>query len=94
MERVLSVGEAVDLATVVEWAIHNARLGWVNESGDVSYGTARSIGDERGAHAQRSDDVRDCFLRITTDTGWEWFVPITEALERLRAGTLVQDSRG
>ncbi|SRR6266699_2623487 len=82
--RTLTVWGAVNLGNVVRAAQQNKRVAWIlNGSGDVITGTARSIGDVQGNFASETDDVRDCFLRITTDAGWEHFMPIKEVLDRV-----------
>lgn len=91
-ERILTVGEAVNLATIIGWAQGNLRLSWLDDRGDVAEGTARSIGDEQGNFLNGTDDVRDGFLRITTASGFEWFVPMADVLDRVQQGTMVQSS--
>ena len=70
----LTVSQTVALSTLVEASIHYwtvARL----VDGNVIVGTARSIGDDRGNHAGH-EDIRDCYLRVTTRSGFEAFWPV------------------
>ena len=90
-DRILTINEVTSLAEIVGWCQRNDRLMWLDDRGDVAYGTARSIGDERGNFLARGDDVRDAYVRITTAMGWEWFVLVAEVIERQQAGTMVRD---
>jgi hypothetical protein len=89
--RVLTVHDAILIGDIAEWAIHNSKLLWLDDRGEVQTGTARSIGDNQGNLLGRGVDVRDAFLRITTAMGWEWFVPMAEVIERHRIGTMMPD---
>jgi hypothetical protein len=53
-------------------------------------GTARSLGDENGNFA-RDEDIRDLYLRVTGDTGFEYFLPVRGLMEQVRAGEFVHD---
>jgi hypothetical protein len=87
-DRVLTIGDAV---TLTEWAQKNSRLMWLDHRGEPAKGTARSIGDVVGNFTPEKD-VRDAFLRITTAMGFEWFLPMEQAMAMQREGTLVADS--
>ncbi len=83
-KRVLTMREVEQLADVVTAVRRSRRVAWtLNGSGDVITGTARSVGDERGNFAGPDDDVRDCWMRITTDIGMEVFMPVSEVLDRV-----------
>jgi hypothetical protein len=87
----LTIADAVTLADVIRWCQENARLAWVDDRGDIAYGTARSIGDHYGAFLAGTRDVRDAFVRITTEDGWEWFPRMTDVMARHQAGTMLRD---
>lgn len=87
----LDIGTAVDLATIIGAAQRTAPVARLMTDGEVCYGTARSIGDTRGAFLARDTDVRDAHLRVTTRAGWEAFWPISELLGEVRSGEFVVD---
>jgi hypothetical protein len=92
-DRVLSIGEAVDLAAIVR-CCRGASVARFNETtGDVTYGTARCIGDERGNFLADGEDVRDAYLRVTTVNGWEVFWKVSDLLPEVRSGYFVSDYR-
>lgn len=85
----LTIDTAVALAEVIRWCQTTARLTYLDSRGDVAHGTARCIGDANGNFLGRGEDVRFAYVRITTEMGWEWFVSITEVIDRYKAGTMV-----
>lgn len=89
----LSVSTTISLATIVRWTQTNARLAWLIDGGRINTGTARCVGDQSGNFAGPDDDIRDLFLRITTTTGFELFMPMAEAINRVQDGLLVQEDR-
>jgi hypothetical protein len=95
MNRILTLSEAVSLASVIDSAIHGRKVARVRESAPdgVIYGTARSVGDENGNSARNKVDVRDCFLRVTTVGGWDEFWPMAELVSELPGGTFCADAR-
>lgn len=88
----LTVSDLVALSTVAEAAQHGARVRWLSDNDDVLEGTARSIGDERGMFLANDDDVRDAFLRITSTSGWDYFVPMARLAELVKEGGFAIDS--
>jgi hypothetical protein len=96
--RPITIHGALALAAIVETAVHGSRVAWLTGAdgvaygtGDVAYGTARSIGDESGNFARDDQDIRDCHLRITTDRGFEWFPPVADVLRWYADGLFVVD---
>lgn len=79
------------MSTIVEMAEKHHRvirlLPELNQL--VVYGTARHICDPEGNFIPPKADVRDYFLRVTTNTGFEAFWPITELIEDVHSGTFV-----
>jgi hypothetical protein len=93
--RVLTVADLVSMAEIAGWCQRCLPLVWLADDGssELVYGTARSIGDERGNFLHPLDDVRDAFVRITMRSGWEWFVPMADVMARQQAGTMVVSDR-
>jgi hypothetical protein len=91
--RVLTVAQAAALGAIVRAAREQQRVAWVNDdSADgITWGTARGIGDIRGDRACGTDDVRDCFLRVTTVQGWEAFLAIPDVIRDAQRGLFVTD---
>jgi hypothetical protein len=86
----VTVQLATHLAAIVSAAQRGARVAWLHDD-RVGYGTARSIGDEGGGFARADEDIRNCHLRVTTDLGFELFVPMSDVLARYADGTFVLD---
>lgn len=91
MSEILTIGDAIDIGAICGAAGRCAPVARALESGDVVYGTARSIGDTRGAFLASDTDVRNGYLRVTTRSGLEAFWPLRELLTELRAGLFVLD---
>jgi len=87
----LTVRDAVDLAAICDAAIHGRRVAWLNDRGDIVDGIARCIGDERGNLAGSTDDVRDCYLRVSAT--FEHFLPMCEVLAQIRSGAFIANYR-
>ena len=87
----LTLRDALDLSTIIRWAQSNAIVRWLDDRNEVQSGTVRSIGDERGNFLRADDEVRDSFVRITTSSGWEWFVPMKDILRLVRNDMMVRD---
>jgi len=90
--RPLTVSDLVALSTIVETVQHGSRVRWLSDDNDVLEGTARSIGDDRGMFLGNDEDVRDAFLRITSTSGFDYFVPMTKLAELVREGGFAIDS--
>jgi hypothetical protein len=83
----LSMSVLGALGTIANAAQGNEFVTWTRDGGDtIHQGTARSIGDERGMFLGRDHDVRDGFLRITSVTGMEHFIPIMELVIIVQEG--------
>jgi hypothetical protein len=87
--EILTSTTAVLLADIVRAAHNRSRIARALDNGYVISGTARGIGDDRGSHAGPGDDIRECYLHVTMDSGWEQFWPMSEAVEALRQKLLV-----
>jgi hypothetical protein len=79
----LSIPVACAIAEILRCAQTCARVGWCEgEDGRVFYGQARSVGDVNGNFLMEGEDVRDGFLRVTLDSGWESFVPMATVIAK------------
>jgi hypothetical protein len=85
-DRILNISDACDLAAIIHMAQGTQKVARLLDSGDVVYGTARSIGTENGGFAGGGDDVRDAFLRVTLSGGFEAFWPVSDLLPLVRTG--------
>lgn len=86
----LTIDAAVTLTALTGACQRNARVGWLGVGGDVLTGTMVSVGTEYGTPADPGADVRDCFLRVTTGPGDEYW-PVPWAAEMYDAERLVLD---
>jgi len=84
--RVLTVSDAVVLGMVCNTAETCAHVARAFEDGTVIRGEARSIRQLSGDLATREDDVRDCYLRVTTPYGFDSYWLISELMTDLRSG--------
>jgi hypothetical protein len=93
--RTLTVRDAVALATILEAAQTNARVRWVddNHPDGVNEGTARHlVKDSRTAgFLGANDDVRDAYLRVTTVSGWEAWLPVADLIDMVSETTFAID---
>lgn len=87
--RILSYSDAVAIADIVRAAHSGQRVARVFESGEILYGTARSIGDQNGNHASGKDDVRDVHLRVTLTNGFDHYWPMAELVADIKVGNFV-----
>lgn len=87
-DRILHAWDACQLADIIRAAQGNQRVARRIE-GYVVFGTARSIGDDRGNHPRRDQDVRDLFLRVRSLSGFDYFWPISELVAESETGEFV-----
>lgn len=89
----LTISETLALGTVVNMAVHGQHVARLLDNGDITQGTARSIGDRNGGYSGPDDDIRDMYLRVTTDSGFEAFWPVSELVEDVKASTFMEYAR-
>jgi hypothetical protein len=93
MHGVLTVQTAVRLGTLASAASRYARVARAEDYGaTVTYGTARAITTEDGALLGATTDIRDGYLWVTTDQGFEAFWPVSDILVELQHGLFVIDA--
>lgn len=91
----LTAADVISLAAIVEAARTEARVGRAVASGDVLSGTARHIvTGTQGLLAGPGDDIRLCYLRVTSPTGIEYFWPVSELVTAHQESTFVLDYQG
>ncbi len=95
----LTCSQARALAVIVKVARREGRVARVCTTAfhGVVRGTARHIvtDTDRAGFPGADDDVRDCWLRVTTEGGFEAFWSITELVEQVQTGEfVVYDSDG
>lgn len=83
--RILTTTDAVHLSMVLDAAQRNAHVARLTNA-LVVRGTARSIGDAVGNFAGASQDVRDCYLRVTVSPGIEAFWLVSELMAEIPDG--------
>lgn len=76
---------------VIDAAVGNRHVRRLRANGDIAEGTARSIGNDTGGFARNSEDVSECFLRVTMVSGWDEFWPVADLMEQVRSGEFVCD---
>lgn len=91
MSDVLTIDTATSLAEIIGAAVRGAKVGLLLESGDILKGIARSIGDEQGYFLRGGQDVREAFLRITSISGFEHFIPVMDLVEKHKINEFVVD---
>lgn len=94
----LTVADVVSLAAIVDAAARGVRVARVSDFDDgtgdgVVWGTARHIvaDDQTAAFPAASDDVRDCWLRVTLSTGMEAFWPVEDLVRDHQAAMFATD---
>lgn len=86
---VLNVGEITRLGMVMEAAERKSKVFRFYEDGNmVVEGTARHIVRDAGFNfATQQSDVRDCFLRVTLDSGFDVIWPVQDLADGIGNGT-------
>jgi hypothetical protein len=80
----LHQAEVLDLAEIINCAHNHQRVGRI--IGDRDYfGTARHVvkSPDNYGFPGRLDDVRDCYLRVTLDSGMDVAWPVSDLLDEL-----------
>lgn len=88
MSDTLTIADVVALDVIVRAASTCAKVARLVD-GDVVYGHARSIGNVSGTFVQTGEDVRDAFLRVTTQGGFEAFWPVRDLMPQAATGEFV-----
>jgi hypothetical protein len=86
--RKLTLSAAGQVAEVISATMGNAKVARLMDNGDVITGTARSFGDENGMFDFTSD-VRDTYLRVTSDGGFEFFWKVSDLMPLVASGEFV-----
>lgn len=87
----LLVPDLIALHTIVDATIHNSKVRFAIVPGGVVYeGTARSIGEQNG-NFDYNKDVRDLYLRVTMDSGFERFIPVQQVVQWVHNGGFAVD---
>lgn len=93
MSNTLSIADVSALSTILDAASRSANVRWIDENGNLRSGVARHI--VRGAtdfnFIGRDTDVRDAFLRITTN-GFDVTVAVRFLMELVHEGGFAIDS--
>ncbi len=88
---ILTLTDAVRLGSLLSAVQRNARVGWLDARDDVSTGTARAITDERGMFWTSGADVRDAYVWITTDKGFEDFRSVSNIMGAMERQEFILD---
>ena len=82
---ILNVQAAIALGTIITTAHAEQKVAFIDDSGDVAYGTARHLvrSPTNVGFLLADEDVRDGFLRVTMQSGFERFEPVGELIDRL-----------
>jgi hypothetical protein len=83
MADIFTLGDYGALEPIVHAAQTCGKVSWFNDNGAQMNGIARNIGDEYGM-AQPNVDIRELYLHVTAQSGWEHFIPIRKAMELVR----------
>lgn len=91
MSDPLTIRDLVALGTILRAAQGVERVTRLVEDGNAAglliHGTARSIGTADGYLIRPNEDVRDAYLRVTTDAGLEVFWLVRDLMPAVEAGT-------
>ncbi|MPV50141.1 hypothetical protein GCG21_09005 [Pseudactinotalea sp. HY160] len=89
---VLGAGDVVALADVISMQQQQSRIRFLSGENEIA-GTVRTGMWNADGDPERSDDVRTAHVRVTTSTGGDRFVPMTEMTRMMLAGELARDRR-
>lgn len=87
---VLDSGDVLALADVVTMQQQQARVRFA-AGDDVISGTVRTGTWSADGRPERFDDIRTSHVRITTSTGGERFLPMSQVTTMTRGGEFVRD---
>lgn len=90
MAGILTMTQLVQLETIAGAAQRTAKVARATDDGEVLYGIARSIGDERGMFLGHDTDIRDGYLRVTSRAGFEHFWPVAELMREVSDGLFAE----
>lgn len=84
----LTAGDVQALARVLDLVERGAHVRFVTDAGDVRSGTVRHLcaDADTPAYPARGQDVRDTYVRITMDSGWEAWHPMGTVCGWIRDG--------
>ena len=85
----LTLSDAIALGVIADASSRGAKVARLID-GNVYYGTARSIGTDTG-HADFDHDVRNQYLRVTLNMGFETFWIISDLIPEVITGEFVVD---
>lgn len=90
----LTVAEVLRLGVIVQAANESQRVNRL-DGDEIICGTARAIvrDSEHAYFATEKDDVRDCFLWVTTRSGFEAFWSVRELVENVARGEFSASAR-
>lgn len=94
MERNLNIDTAVTLGNLLRVAQGNQPVTrYIEDLDRTVSGTARAITRDNGVFLGRDDDVRDAFLWVTLDSGFEAFWPVADLLVDISNGDMALNYR-
>jgi hypothetical protein len=87
----LTTADLVALAEIASAAQQSAKVTYLSENGDIVKGTARSfvVDPARPVFLSHNDDVRDAYLWITLDSGFETFPSVRHLMRLVFEGGFV-----
>jgi hypothetical protein len=73
---------------MVEAVIHHQKVRYLNDNGDVVTGTLRAFVPDEGyaTHARPTDDLTKLWVRVTTVSGFDTWVPAAVLAEKSVSG--------
>lgn len=87
----LTVSDAIALSDVLSAAQQSCKVAWLDDQGEVRYGTARSLvrSEVDFTFTDRGQDVRDTYLWVTTREGFEVALSVRELMSKVPDGAFV-----
>ena len=82
--RILTLSLTATLGELLTAVRAGNKCRWLAPNGDIATGVLRSIGDERGNFAGPDDDIRDCFVRVSSML--ELFFPVMDVIALIHKG--------
>jgi len=86
----VTISDVLCLSAVVGAAMRTARVARAYPDGNVVYGTARNIGDESGNYISVDADVRDAYLRVTLQSGFDAYWRVSALAAEVADGTFCE----
>jgi hypothetical protein len=87
----LTFRDALAVTEILRAVQGGKKIAQLVAGGSIRVGTLRSVGDENGYFLGADEEVRDAYVRITWQNGFEQFVPFRDLMAEYNESTISLD---